>query len=81
MCHTTLYALRAIDLIGADSADLPFPRLFIGQTQAELDKRAAHTAELRTQETAGDAVAHNDAFIAEALSKCVYVLYDNKGEY
>lgn len=74
--YETLYALRELELIGANSTDLPFPKLFIGQTQAELNTRAAHTAELITLEAAGDAVAHSE-LLAEALSPCVYELHDN----
>ena len=72
----TLYALRELQLIGAESADLPFPRLFVGQTQAELDARATHTAELFIQDAAGDVVAHGE-LVTEALSICVYQLHDN----
>ena len=63
----TLYALRELQLIGADSADLPIPRLFVGQTQAELDARTAHTAELITQDAAGDVLAHGE-LVEAALS-------------
>ena len=41
----TIYAFKALELLNGPE-DIPFPKLFVGQTQAELDARAAHTAEL-----------------------------------
>lgn len=71
-----LYALRSLDLIAADSAELPFHRLFVGQTQAELDARAVAKAALEVQAAAGDAVAHCQLLEYE-LSPSVYELHDN----
>jgi len=38
----TLYAFKALELANG-AENLPFPKLFVGQTQAELNSRAAHT--------------------------------------
>ena len=73
----TLYALRTLGLLSATSAELPFPRLFVGESQAELTARALHTAELTTLEAAGDVVAANE-LLEQAASACVYELHDNR---
>jgi len=52
----TIYALKALELLNGPE-DIPFPKLFVGQTQAELDARAAHTAELRALEAGNDPIA------------------------
>ena len=74
----TLYALKALDLANG-AENLPFPKLFVGQTQAELNARAAHTAELRAIEAGNDpnaaAVAHCE-LVQEAMSICEFQLYD-----
>ena len=74
----TIYALKALDLANG-AEDLPFPKLFVGQTQAELNSRAAHTAELRAIEAGNDpnaaAVAHCE-LVQEAMSICEFQLHD-----
>ena len=55
----TLYALKALDLANG-AENLPFPKLFVGQTQAELNSRAAHTAELRAIEAGNPPHASTD---------------------
>ena len=74
----TLYAFKALELANG-AENLPFPKLFVGQTQAELNARAAHTAELRALEAGNDAdaaSAANHELLQEAMSICVYQLHD-----
>jgi hypothetical protein len=74
----TLYALKALELANG-AENLPFSKLFVGQTQTELNARAAHTAELRALEAGNDpnaaAVAHCE-LVQEAMSICDFQLYD-----
>ena len=74
----TLYAFKALELANG-AENLPFPKLFVGQTQAELNSRAAHTAELRALEAGNDpnaaAIAHCE-LVEEAMSICEFQLYD-----
>ena len=76
----TIYALKALELLNGPE-DIPFPKLFVGQTQAELDARAAHTAELRALEAGNDpiaaATAHCD-LVQAAMSICEFQLHDRK---
>jgi hypothetical protein len=74
----TVYALRALELINGPD-ELSYPKLFVGQTQAQLDAIAAHTAELRAIEAGNDpiaaAVAHCE-LVQQAMSICEYQLHD-----
>jgi len=75
----TLYALKALELANG-AENLPFPKLFVGQTQTELNARAAHTAELRGVIAAGNdpiaaAVAHCE-LVQEAMLICEFQLHD-----
>ena len=72
-----LYALRTLGLISATSTELPFPRLYVGLTQAELNDRAAANVVLEAQAAAGDLDAH-EKLLQEAVSPCVYELHDIK---
>ena len=74
----TMYAFKALELpYGADN--LPFPKLFVGQTQTELDARAAHTIQLRALEAGNDPEAASIAsheLTQEQTTICVYQLHD-----
>ena len=75
----TRYALKVLLESTGVVTDLPFPKLFVGQTQAELNARIAHTATLTNMlnGTDPDAAAEaNQALVAEALSICEYELHD-----
>ena len=74
----TLYAFKAQEQANG-AENLPFPKLFVGQTQTELNARAAHTAELRALEAGNDpdaASIANHELTREATTICVYQLHD-----
>ena len=74
----TRYALRELELANG-ATDLPFPKLFVGQTQAELDARTVHRAQLMTTLEGNDPVAAavaNSELVQEAMSICEYQLHD-----
>ena len=74
----TRWALRELELPNG-ATDIPFPKLFVGQTQAELDARAAHTAALMTTLESNDpeaAAVANLELVQEAMSICEYQLHD-----
>ena len=83
--HDVLYALISLELIDPKKvntatltpADLPFPKIYVAQSQAELDARVARTAELHAIHAGNDpdeaAVAYA-ALVREQNSICVYDL-------
>ena len=75
----THYALKVLLEQANDVTDLPFPKLFVGQTQAELNARLAHTAQLTAALNGNDpddAAEANRELVAEAISICEYQLHD-----
>jgi len=73
----TRWALRELELPNG-ATDIPFPKLFVGQTQAELDARAAHTAALMTTLESNDpeaAAVANLELVQEEMSICEYQLH------
>jgi hypothetical protein len=75
----THYALKVLLELTTDVTDLPFPKLFVGQTQAELNARLAHTAELTAILSGNDPEAAAEAnceLVSEAISICEYQLHD-----
>ncbi len=72
------YAMKELELANC-AANLPFPKVYVGQTQAQLDARTVHTNELLDALAGNDADAAADAnaeLVQEGLSFCEYQLHD-----